>query len=454
MTCVDQISSVSTVRKTKPEQEATVMTDTRSRGKTGIEATQEDIGVLQELGRQYAEIAALPVQAERIAEWTRHNGLKAGRPLVYVWPAETPWHEMNVDDELTIRCSDRFCRRIEGHLRRMIYQWKHMPGDMVVENVLECPTVHRDSGMGIDGDTDKVVFDPNNPVTSRHFKPVIKEPEDIERITMPVVTYDREATRERLEFMQKVFDGIVPVRLGGERGYWFAAMDELIMLWGIQELLTDLVVRPEMVHAAMERVLAWHNSRLDQWEELGLLRLNNDAHTAGTGGYGYTDELPPADFDPAKVRAKDSWGSAASQMFATVSPEMHAEFSTAYEKRFLSRFGLNWYGCCDPLHHKIDVVETLPNLRKISMSPWNDHAVAAPIVGSRYVYSFKPNPAVVAQSSWDPEAARRDIRKVLDITKKSGCVVEIIPKDITTVAYEPARLWEWTRVASEEAAAY
>jgi hypothetical protein len=42
------------------------------------------------------------------------------QPLV--WINEIPWHEMNVDDELTLRCQDEFCRQVEWHLRATLYQ--------------------------------------------------------------------------------------------------------------------------------------------------------------------------------------------------------------------------------------------------------------------------------------------------------------------------------------------
>jgi hypothetical protein len=416
-----------------------------------ISVSSKDKQVLRALGTKLAEISALPIQQRRIGEWKRHNSLKAGKPLVFVWAAESPWHELDVNDELKLQTSDKFCQSIETNLRRLLYQWNHFQGDMIIESHLECWPDVRDTGIGIQLETDKVIFDKNNPVTSRHFNPVIKEPEDIEKIKMPVVTYDQKVSQERLETMQDIFAGIMPVTLGGIRGSWFAAIDTLIEIWGIQEFLMDLVVRPDMVHAGMERILQWYLSRTQQHEDLGLYRLNNGPQIVGTGGYGCIDELPQKDFNANHVRTIDSWGASAAQMFATVSPEMHYEFATQYEMRYLKRFGLNWYGCCDPLHHKIDIIKKLPNLRKISMSPWADPEIGAASIGNNYVFSFKPNPAVVAESSWDPSEARRQIRHVLEITKKHGCVVEIIMKDISTVCYEPKRLWEWEKIASEEA---
>ncbi len=52
-----------------------------------------------------------------------------------VWINEICWNEMNVNEELTLRCSDPFCRSAEESLRQTIYRWEHLPADMIVEPV-------------------------------------------------------------------------------------------------------------------------------------------------------------------------------------------------------------------------------------------------------------------------------------------------------------------------------
>ena len=78
------------------------------------------------------------------------------------------------------------------------------------------------------------------------------------------------------------------------------------------------------------------------------LTLNNENVYIGSGGFGFTDELPQPGFD-GRVRLKDLWGSASTQIFVDVSPAMHEEFALQYEARVLNRFGLVTYGCCEPL---------------------------------------------------------------------------------------------------------
>jgi hypothetical protein len=110
---------------------------------------------------------------------------------------------------------------------------------------------------------------------------------------------------------------------------------------------------------------------------------------------------------------------------------------------------LTYYGCCDALHRKMGLLEKIPNLRKVSMSPFVNIDEAVANVGSRYVFSHKPNPAVFAETTWNLDKARHALETVLDKAKAHGCVVEVIMKDMSTVRYEPQRLWEWTRMATE-----
>jgi len=202
----------------------------------------------------------------------------------------------------------------------------------------------------------------------------------------------------------------------------------------------------------MDRLTSALISQLEQRERLGLLSLNNGNCRVGSGGLGYTELLPQKDFDGARVRSMDLWGSATAQIFSEVSPAMHEEFALKHELRWLERFGLNCYGCCEPLHRKVEMLKKVPRLRRISMSPRVDIDVAAAAVGDRYIYSHKPNPAILASDVWNPEAARRELRDALDRTR--GCVVEVILKDISTVRHDPKRLSDWAAVASEVTEAY
>ena len=409
-----------------------------------------DREVLRRLVEEQANIAALPVHAEKAELWRKLNDLEPVRPLV--WINEIPWHEMNVDDELTVQCEDPWASWIETGLRRTLYQWRHMPGDMIVDDYVSCPKVIHSSGFGLSEDVDVVRTDDANSVVSRHFYRQINEPEDIEKIVDPVITYDEALTMERFQALTDAVGDILPVKLVGHKGSWFAPWDELIRWWGVQEAMMDLVLRPQMVNDIMSRLVDAYLCMLDQWEELNLLTRNDDNTRIGSGAYGYTSELPGEDLDPEHPLPKNLWGCATAQIFVGVSPDMHWEFALQHEMRWLERWGMTYYGCCEPLDVKMGIMRKIPNLRKISMSHWIDIERAVNEVQADYVMSRKPTPAGLAEDDWRPELARQQLEEFLE--KAKGCQIEIIMKDISTVRYQPQRLWQWQEIAMELAEAY
>ena len=405
---------------------------------------EQDRQVLRELGKRKAEIAALPVQQERKKLWAKLNQLASVRPMV--WLFEVPWHEMDVGDELKLKCSTPFCQNLELALRRELYQWDHMQGDMVIEPVIPVPPALRDTGFGLSEQVDVARTDEVSPVVSRHFHIQIAGDADVEKIKMPEVSLDQDAWDRNHAVLSEIFDGVIPVEKVGVKGTSIAPWDLLVRLTGVEELLMDMSTRPDYVHRLIDRLTSAHVHRLDQWEKLNVLGLNNDRWLGG--GPQYTDELPPADYDPKRIRTTDMWGRTMSQIFSAVSPHMHEEFALQYECRWLNRFGLTYYGCCEPLDKKMGILRrNVPNLRKVSMSPWIDLDEAAENVGTDFVFSLKPNPAIFAEDEWDPAFVRSDLERTLE--RLRGLHVEIIMKDISTVRYDPPRLWDWARIASE-----
>ena len=417
-----------------------------------MQGTDRDI--LRPLAERIAEIAALPQQESTKEMWRRLNSLDMTKPMVMMY--QIPWGEMDYNDELTLRCTDPYCRSVEEELRRRLYQWEHMRADMVVEPVVHVEPVLQGDDYGISIEEQVIDAFPDSGIHSHHYIAQIKDDNDIEKIKIPEISYDEAKTEEIVKTMADIFDGVLSAEssLPFEK-YNIAPWDRLVQWTGVTEILTDLALRPDYVHRLMERLIRVFEARLNQYEELNLLKPNSRAVIVGQGGYGHTDELPGTEYDPRHVRCSNLWGGGMAQIFSEVSPQMHEQFALEYERRCLNRFGLVYYGCCEPMHHKVDLArKKIPRLRKISMSPKADVRKGAEAVGDSLVYSCKPNPAFLATDRWDPGAVRADLKRKLDITTANGCNVEIILKDISTVRHEPQRLWEWASVVSELSAEY
>jgi hypothetical protein len=402
-----------------------------------------DVKVIRELAAQVAEIAALPVQEEKRRLWRKLNGLKPERPMVMI--DQVCWNEMEIGDELALRCQDPECRGYEEILRQTLFQWNHFRVDMVVEPFFRVPMAITNTGFGINPMEEIAVMDATNSVVGHHYNNQFRSLEDLERVKIPQIIHDPRETERRLEVAHKLFDGLLDVMPWGMDPY-LSLWDPISMWMSVESALYALVDQPELMHGLVGRMTDGYLSMLDQLEEQGLLcGPQSLIHCTGA----YTDELPAPGYDPAKPRTRDRWMFGLAQMFSTVSPRMFKEFEVDYASRICARFGLVYYGCCDPLDGKMKQVRMIPNVRKISMSPWVNQERGAAEIRGDYVFSRKPSPAMLAFDDFDPEAVRRDLSATRDLCAKYNCPLELILKDISTVRYQPQRLFEWAKIAMQ-----
>ena len=402
----------------------------------------QDRTILRELAKRVAEIAAEPVMAERRQRWRRHNDLKSTCPIVWVSP-EGSWRELL--PESAMKCEGKKARGIEASLRRNIYCYEHFHDDAVIEPYWTATKAVRNTGWGMEEKWDYS----GDPTGAKGFHPQILEPADLKKLRHPEVIHDEQAGRRNLEQMQELLGDILPVRFKGVAHVSFHLMRIYIGLRGLEQVMLDMYENPGMLHEAMAFLEAGSRRLVEQYVEMDLLSLNNDDTYHSSGGKGYTDELPRADFDGERVRPCDMWASAEAQELAQVSPQMHVEFSMDCEKRLLAPFGRNGYGCCEDLTRKLDDVLTIPNIRRISISPWADVEKCAEKLKGDYIFSWKPHPGMVA-GDFDPGRIRHYIRRALQVTKANGCAVEMILKDTHTCEHRPERFTVWTQIAREE----
>ena len=401
-----------------------------------------DMEVLRELAKQYAEIANLPQQEAKRALWRRLNAKQDTRPMVMI--DQVCWNEMNVNDELTVVCQDQEMRAYEDFLRKKLYQWRHFACDMVVESYIPVyKAIHGITlGMGVQEDT--AITDSTNSVISHLYKNQFQTEADLEMIKMPTITHDVQETNRRMSIAHDVFDGVIGIKAMGADPY-LSIWDPISMWMGPEALLYGIADRPEYMHALTNRVTDAYMTMLDQLEEQGLLCQPQPLiHCTGA----YTDELPKPGYNPEKPRLQDLWMFALAQIFSTVSPACFEEFEVNYVNRLCERFGLVYYGCCDPLDRKMAQVRKIKNVRKVSVSPWCDQELAGREIHGDYVFSRKPNPAYLA-GGWQPDLVKADILETMRIAKDNNCQLELILKDISTVRYEPQRLWEWNKIAMD-----
>jgi hypothetical protein len=225
---------------------------------------------------------------------------------------------------------------------------------------------------------------------------------------------------------------------------------DLILLRGFERVLYDMYDHPGGLHRLMAFLRDENLAKLHFLEENGLLSLNNGGDFVGTGGYGWSSELPATGFDPRRVRCRDMWGFSESQETVGVSPQQFEAFVFVYQLPILERFGLNIYGCCEPLDSRFDIIKQIPRLRKVTVSPWSDVRGMAEKIGRDYVYSRKVNPAEIARPPIDEAHIRRGLRETFAATSKNDCRVEILMRDVLTLGGNPDNIIRWTQIAREE----
>ncbi len=420
--------------------------------------SQTERFVIRDLAKRYAELCEQPVMRQRRDMWYAHNDLKSTSPMILVFP-EGAWRELITPSEL--KCEDEELRRIEWKLRARLFKHECIRDDSVAEKDWYVNKHISETGWGLR---------PNQVVGNEFevdaalgyvpkawrkgfrfeehampFSPVIEGAADLKKIRMPEVVYDEKATLAAFEMERDLLGDILDVKTAGKRYIQFALIELYSDFRGLEDTLYDLMDEPEMVHDALHILEEGYKGLVRQYTEMGLYSRNDREDYCGSGGVGYTNDLPKPEGEGAKPSGM--WAFAESQEFSTVSPAMHKEFAIDYEARLLEPFGLKSYGCCEALEDKLDYVLSMPNMRRVSISPWANVEKCAAKMGSKAVFSWKPNPSYFVNPG-SPDFMRGYIRDLLSKTKDN--VLEIVLKDTHTCHNSPERFGQWTDLVREE----
>ncbi len=396
---------------------------------------------LRELARKVTEIGNKPIQENRKRLWRLHNNLKGERPMVLIFP-EGCWSELLPYKQMKIQ--KPFWHELEWYLRRLIYRDTNIPDDYVVEPVIEVPLCYSFTEW-MSGVNHLVHLGDEDGKPAAGFKAVIEDERDYEKMTPPRFIPDIATTIRNVNIISETVGSIIPVSINNSIQIDTSLIMSLMEMRSMEQLLIDMIEIPERIHQTLMFMQVSTLKLMEEVENSGLMGLNNGNDYVGSGGVGYTNELPGKDFD-GHVRYSDLWGFSETQDLSSVSPTMYNEFALQYQIPLLDRYGLNCYGCCEPMHDKIEIVKKIPRLRRISVSPWCDLKIMSESFNRDCILSWKPSPMDLA-NKFDEENIRKTLLNGIKIAK-DNCL-EIIMKDTHTVQNEKDRISRWVKMAND-----
>jgi len=346
--------------------------------------------------------------------------------------------------ESECRCSDTFLRTYENTLRHHLF-WDSLDDDSIFEPWLTlratCVTPPDGVwGLGVEWESS------GHARGARRWIPPIQRPDDAEKMVAPHHEIDEESTARNLARLSDAVGDLIEIAVDRGPAYqvWNGDIStQLAYLRGIQQIMYDMVDRPEWLHSLLAFMRDGIRRTHEQAEEMGHWTLTNHENQAMC----YSEELSDPAAGGEAVLRKDLWYYCASQETTVVGPKMFAEFMLDYQASVFSDFGLVAYGCCEDLTEKIDLLKQLPNLRRIAVAPLANVAKCAERIGDGHVLSYRPNPTDTVSCGFDEDHIRKVLRQ--DLTACRDCHVDIALKDVETVEGDPNRVRRWVGIARE-----
>ena len=415
---------------------------------------EKEVQSLRRLAARWMEHASQPVMTERRRQWRAVKDLRPEKPMILV---ETCMLSDYIGaDELV--CVDPFARNVEKSLYEVVRHADEIGDDVVVEPWFRIPWQLEISDYGIPIEKHRAVSSDGSEV-GYSFNFGLRSETDARRLHPRARSVNRRESVRQKELLDDVFGDIMPARLGGfdpfidEPGYrpWLGncycglTMD-LFKLIGNDRLLTWVYDDPALIHRIMAVIRDDRKAHFRFLEQEGLLYHNTDTWMPCPGSYGFVSDLPECNGECPAASLKDCWCWADSQESAPISPQMFEEFFLPALAEVTRPFGLVYYGCCEGLHDRFELVQkSIRNLRAVSVSGWSDPFRMAEMIGTRYVYSRKPTPAPISGANPDWDLLREDLTKTLQAAR--DCSLELCFRDIYTINGDRPRLADWVRMA-------
>ena len=158
-----------------------------------------DTTILRQLAGEYFILSQQDRFKENRKLHRAVNDLKQIRPVVLI--DELPWVEMNIADELTLRCSDPVLKAVEWFLRTTIYKAKHLPADMLICPYIPVYKVIHSTGIGVSVEEKTLSIETRDTIRSHEYHDQLATEADLEKIRNAVITSDIAGTMRKYQLV-------------------------------------------------------------------------------------------------------------------------------------------------------------------------------------------------------------------------------------------------------------
>jgi len=395
--------------------------------------SKKEKNYLRDLAKKQLMYSQLPIMKEREVNWYNHNDFKGEKPIVIM---EMTSFQRDLMPEL--KCENEFARKLEHDIQLNIVNHELVDDDKVIPNFINVRQKINMKELNIERHIKRAKDSKGRDIgyATEHIINDLKE--DFHKIEKSVYSYDKQYTDESYNLTKEIIGDILDVNIYNDTLMWFISLSaRCVNIMGMERLMYSMYDYPEETLKLYEHITTDAIEYINWQQENNLLTLNNGNHLAGAGSFGFTNKLPSDESKKTgKITTKDLWINMNSQESVGISPEMYKEFIYPSYERVAKLFGLVYYGCCEPVHEIWeDCLINLPNLKKVSISPWCDEEyMGEALKDSNIIYSRKPSPNYIGVGKFDESEFRKHIKKTLLAAK--GCNVEIIFRDIYTLTGE------------------
>lgn len=414
----------------------------------------KDKDILNPLVDQILNIAAEPRMGRRKRMWADHQALRRTEKVpVCVWYEFIPdpqW-ELMLGRGLP-KCRSPLAREMEWNLRKRLWAAENVPDDHIVwPTVTISPTIARELDWGVRfsmaGSDEKV----DDPLEAKRYIPAFPDRIEPERLCFKDWLIDEKATARSVEQARELTGDRLQIAVAYP-DLGFSPFDHAVGMRGLEKLMFDVVDAPNLVHRLMDIITSAFEQHHRNREQKGWLNVvpSSDGRYTQVGFRVHCAYIPP-DFEPAEPRLRHEWAYISAQTSSGLSPAMFAEFVHPYNVR-LARYFPNqtvYYHGCEKLDHKLDVLATLPNLRRFHVSPWSSVEAAREKFRGNVVLEVHAHPGRVFFGC-SPREMKQEVQRL--VRAAGGVPLDINLSDIHSVNDDPRLLTRWAEAAQEVAA--